>query len=53
MSEYFTPVYRAPLTDLKCAYIEAINPLLGRQVVDVVAQLPEELRYCHVAFERR
>jgi hypothetical protein len=45
-TEFFTPTFLAALTDIKCAYIEVILPLLGRRVVDVVAQLPEGLRYC-------
>lgn len=52
LTEFFTPVFRAALTDVKCAYVEAISPLLGRQVVDVVAQMPEELRYCRSGFKR-
>ncbi len=49
--EFFTPTFRAALTDIKCAYVEAVFPLLGRQVVDIVAQLPEDLRYCRSGFK--
>ena len=51
LTEFFTPTFRAALTDIKCAYVEAVFPLLGRQVVDVVAQLPEDLRYCRNGFK--
>jgi hypothetical protein len=51
LTEFFTPTFRAALTDIKCAYVEAVFPLLGRQVVDVVAQLPEDLRHCRNGFK--
>jgi hypothetical protein len=51
LTEFFTPTFRAALTDIKCAYVEVVFPLLGRQVVDVVAQLPENLRYCRNGFK--
>jgi hypothetical protein len=34
----------APLNDLKGRYVEVVNPLLSRRMLDAVHELPEELR---------
>ena len=51
-NEYTVPVCLGALLDAKCAYIEVIDPLLGRQVVDVVAHLPDALRRERVGYRR-
>ena len=38
------PVYLAPLSDIKCAYIELVNPLQADRIVRVARELPEALR---------
>ena len=41
---YTLPIGFSPLSDLKLAYVEQINPLLTREVLQVVRQLPDHLR---------
>ena len=38
------PMYLAPLSDVKCAYVELVNPLQADRVVRVARELPEALR---------
>ena len=38
------PMYLAPLSDVKCAYVELVNPLQTDRVVRVARELPEALR---------
>jgi len=38
------PVVLAGLNDLKCAYVELVNPLLSREILLCVRELPDELR---------
>lgn len=38
------PVVLAALTDLKTAYVEVLNPLLCRRVIECIRQLPDDLR---------
>jgi len=40
----------APLTGLKCRYIEVVNPLLSRRIVALVRTFPDELRMYGRAF---
>lgn len=51
-NEFANPTVQAGLLDVKSAYLEPINPLLGRQVLDVAAQLPDRLRHRRAGFER-
>lgn len=46
---YITNVL-APLTGLKCRYIEVVNPLLSRRILTVVRSFPDELRMYGRAF---
>jgi hypothetical protein len=41
---YRIPFVLAPLTDLKAAYVEVVNPLLSRRILQVVRGLPDRLR---------
>jgi hypothetical protein len=42
--EAYIPYGLAPLTEIKCRYVEVANPLLSRRVVAVARSFPEELR---------
>ena len=42
--EGMIPKALAPLSELKCRYLEVVNPLLSRRVLSVVRMLPDELR---------
>ena len=51
-NDYELPTCMAAFNDVKCAYLEVVNPLLGRDVVRVTTELPDELRHLRVGFER-
>jgi len=51
-NDYELPTCMAAFNDVKCAYVEVVNPLLGRDVVRVTRELPDELRHLRVGFER-
>jgi hypothetical protein len=38
------PFVMAALTDLKCSYVEVLNPFLTRSIVDYMRTVPDELR---------
>ncbi|MDZ8050452.1 MAG: asparagine synthase-related protein [Aulosira sp. ZfuVER01] len=42
--EFRIPYILAALTDLKCSYVEIINPLLSREIIEQVRQMPSYLR---------
>lgn len=42
--QVYIPYALAPLTEIKCRYVEVVNPLLSRRVVAVARTLPEGLR---------
>jgi hypothetical protein len=42
--EYRTPVVTAALEEIKCAYVEVVNPLLFRRVVTTIQSLSAEAR---------
>jgi len=46
----YIPNVLAPLTGLKCRYLEVVNPLLSRRVVAVARTFPDELRMYARAF---
>ncbi len=50
--EVYVPTGLAPLTGLKCRYLEVVNPLLSRRVVALTRTLPDELRMYGRAFSR-
>jgi hypothetical protein len=50
--EYRLPVVLAALTDLKLSYIEQINPLLSRKILQTVRQLPDHLRTQKALFKK-
>ncbi|KAA1246949.1 hypothetical protein [Aquimarina sp. RZ0] len=39
-----TPIVTAALEDIKLAYVEVINPLLSQEIVQVIQELPIDLR---------
>lgn len=41
---YTLPTGFSPLSDLKLGYVEQINPLLTREILKVIRQLPDHLR---------
>ena len=51
-NDFELPTCMAAFNDVKCAYLEVVNPLLGRDVVRVTTGLPDELRHLRVGFER-
>jgi asparagine synthetase B (glutamine-hydrolysing) len=51
-NDFELPTCMAAFNDVKCAYLEVVNPLLGRDVVRVTTELPDELRHLRVGFER-
>ncbi len=48
--EGLIPKALAPLTGLKCRYLEVVNPLLSRRILAVVRTFPDELRMYGRAF---
>ncbi len=51
-NDYELPTCMAAMNDVKCAYVEVVNPLYGRRVVRAATGLPESLRHCRSGFER-
>jgi len=49
--EFRTPFLTAALDDIKVAYVEIINPLLHRKIVEVVQSLPNDLITYKVIWE--
>jgi hypothetical protein len=49
--EFRIPVVLAALNDIKCAYVEVMNPLLTHPVIHCARQLPDELRTDKRLFE--
>ncbi len=50
--EFRLPVIMAALNDLKCAYVEVVNPLLSRRIINEIRNLPDSLRTDKVLFKR-
>jgi hypothetical protein len=46
------PVVLASLTDLKAPYVEVVNPLLARRVLETARMLPDHLRTDKLLFRR-
>ena len=42
--QVYVPMVLGPLNSIKCRYVEVVNPLLSRRVIDVARELPDELR---------
>lgn len=42
--QFRTPIMLAALTDLKLAYVELVNPLISRTIIDTVRRMPDALR---------
>lgn len=42
--EYRCPVIWAALNEIKSSYVEVMNPLLSRRILDVIVTLPDHLR---------
>lgn len=51
-NEFELPGCMAAFNDVKCAYVDVINPLLSRAVVTAASQLPDDMRHLRYAFER-
>ena len=51
-NDFELPTCMAAMNDVKCAYVEVVNPLYGREVVQATTELPESLRHCRTGFER-
>ncbi len=49
---YRLPHVIAALNEIKLTYVEVITPLLTKQTIDVVRQLPDELRYHKKLFRK-
>ncbi len=49
---YRLPTILAALSDLKFAYVEQASPLLSRQVLNQVREMPDHLRTSKAAFKR-
>ena len=39
------PMTLSPLNDLKCAYVEVVNPLISRRITEVAHRLPDSMRH--------
>ena len=48
--EGYIPTALAPLTGIKCRFLEVVNPLLSRRIIAVVRSFPDELRMYGRAF---
>jgi hypothetical protein len=42
--QLYVPMVLGPLNAVKARYLEVVNPLLSRRVIDVVRELPDDLR---------
>lgn len=51
-NDYELPTCMSAMNDVKCAYVEVVNPLYGRAVVQSASELPRALRHCRTGFER-
>jgi hypothetical protein len=49
--QFRIPVVLAALTDLKAPYVELINPLLTKRIIDQVRKLPDHLRTDKMLFK--
>ena len=43
VQEFFSPAVLAPLTVIKCAYVEVVNPMQTARVVRIARELPDHL----------
>lgn len=50
-AQYELPYAIAPLNDLKYGYVDVVNPLVSRRIVEQVRRLPDELRTGKRAFK--
>lgn len=50
--EYRLPIILSALSDLKLSYMEQINPLLSRKILQTVRQLPDHLRTQKALFKK-
>lgn len=50
--QFRIPVILAALNDLKCAYLEVVNPLLSRRIIYQVRELPDHLRTDKVVYKK-
>ena len=50
--EYTLPTEFSALSDLKLSYVEQINPLLSREILHTVRQLPDHLRTGKALFKK-
>jgi hypothetical protein len=51
-NEFELPACMVAFNDVKCAYVEVVNPLFAHGVVEVASELPDELRHLLCGFER-
>jgi hypothetical protein len=51
-NDFELPACMAAFNDVKCAYVDVVNPLFARAVVTVASELPDELRHMRYGFER-
>lgn len=49
---YLVPVFLSALSDLKQPYLEQVNPLLSRRIVEFVREMPDHLRTEKYAFRK-
>lgn len=50
--EFHIPFILAALNDLKCSYVEIINPLLSRKIIEQVRKMPDYLRINKSLFKK-
>ena len=51
-NDFELPACMAAFNEVKCAYVEVVNPLFARGVVTVASELPDRLRHMRYGFER-
>jgi asparagine synthetase B (glutamine-hydrolysing) len=51
-NDYELPICMSAFNQVKCAYVEVVNPLFARDVVTAALELPDELRHLRFAFEK-
>jgi hypothetical protein len=49
--EYYMPAFLAALNDLKSSYVELVNPLVSRTILEAVCRLPDALREGRVLYK--
>ena len=51
LQEFRIPYGSAALNEIKCAYVEVVNPLLSRRITLQIRKMPDSIRYKSILFD--